>query len=175
MTNEIKNIWEWIFYIDSNVKFNMQMQWTLIATAIAFLGVALGIMAKRWFESRVDKHFAKMKSEIIGETTQYRVTTVLRDISLQGIQKVSHSNKIHALMIRCYFVDGVTTQNIRIPKDFLMYSENGVSHDSIKIFCANGADVEVKVKRLTDNGFELEWITNGDVESRTAGLDIMFL
>ena len=175
MANEIKNIWEWIFYVDSNVKFHMQMQWAVFGVTVTILGASLVILARSWFKSSINKQLKKIKREIINETANYRTTTALRDISLQGIQTIYHSNKIHALMIKCYFINETYMHHHKIQKDFLMYSENGASRDNIKIACANGAMTELKVKGLCDNGFELEWITNGDVGGGTVGLDIMIL
>lgn len=174
--DEILDLFSRVEYLEKVTKFNQEnliLTWTILGVVVGGIALSGFFLIKKWVDDRTDKELEKIKDEIVNEVTNYRVTSVLRTVSLSGIQTVSHSGKIYAMIIKASFEDERKTNNCQIISDTLMYTKNGASHDNIKLLCPNGATSEVRIKGLVENGFELEWFTDGEVEEVNLDLDIM--
>lgn len=165
---------KWILQVDSNVKFNMSMQWALLGVVVSIVGVALVIIAKTWFQDRLDKELKKYKDEVINEVTNFKTVSTVQNSSICSHPvRISHNSRINAILLKCYVVGEYEFIKCKIMKDFLMYTKNGTNSDKIMITFSNGATIEVKVKGLVEDGFDIDWIKKGEVDNIYIGLDMM--
>ena len=174
IVDKLEFLEKWILHVDSNVKFNLSMQWALIGTIVTIVGVALVIIARSWFENKLDKELLNYKNEIINEVTNFKTYSIAQNSSISSFPiRLTHYGRINAIMINCYINDEQSWINWKFEKNFLMYTKNGHNTDNIRLTFSNGATIEVKVKGLVENGFDIDWIKKGEIDNIFICLEIM--
>ena len=70
---QLNNLIETVKLIDSNVKFNIQMQWAVFAFVIASTGAALYFLAKSWFhtvmETKEKEIYERLRKDLTDKTS----------------------------------------------------------------------------------------------------------
>lgn len=173
ISDKIEFLEKLILHIDSDVKFEMALQWTILGVAIAALGVVLVIIAKKWFNDALEKEFKNFKTSIVNDVVNHKVINALRDASLEGIQTIISPTKVHSAIITCYIPKESELSYWTIAKGTLMYSLEGKSQSNIKLISRDGSSVELKVKGINENSIQFEWTKSGNVEHLLIGLEIM--
>lgn len=69
---------KWILQVDSNVKFNMTMQWTILGVVVASVGVALYALSKIWVNKRVEQELDK-KLNIIENNIKQEMVDFIKE------------------------------------------------------------------------------------------------